>query len=331
MYSNVFFNVSHVASKRLHAELPCIHRLPNNLSHKEVNVNRIKSMALSCSLFLLLTESLVYTKSACIIVHGTWASRESWYQKKGDFFEEIATSLRHLKLVDELVSFTWSGQLGGSNQMRAAEILAEKILEYEFVIIVGHSHGATVGIFASKILAEANTGGNLLGKIRKFYALGVPVDPTGFAYPDMNVVHVFYNLFSFGDMVQTVQGIYGRCFAQHERIANISVMIEDRAPSHANLHHPVIAKSLLKIHEHCAQNNMHNFSKFNFSLPGEIIFLHHDDPKYEIDLYRELALEVNKKLTNMFQPGIEDMTWRGAHHVDISEDTVSGYFDTELL
>jgi len=54
----------------------------------------------------------MYTKSACIIIHGTWAKDESWYQPEGDFFKALQSSALELKIVDEIVPFQWSGKLG---------------------------------------------------------------------------------------------------------------------------------------------------------------------------------------------------------------------------
>lgn len=167
-----------------------------------------------CILFAavsLFTWFAVYTKSACIIIHGTWAQNESWYQCGGDFFHEIEISNQYLNLVDEITSFSWSGKLGYPEQIEAAKKLIQKIFIYDSVVLIGHSHGVTVGILASMFIGKFNSDGKFFQKIKKFYALGVPVDKATEIYPDMSVIGQFYNLFSFGDIIQSVHGLNECC------------------------------------------------------------------------------------------------------------------------
>lgn len=242
----------------------------------------------------LCTRESLYTKSACVVIHGTWAQQSSWYRAGGDFFEAIRNSMRELYIVDELISFSWSGKLGYRSHMQAAYLLAEKIMEYDFVILVAHSHGATVGILASQILAKKVSKGNSLVKISKFYALGVPVDPTGLIYPDMSVIDKFYNLFSFGDLVQPVQGMYQRCFGQHERIANISIVLDGFYPLHTQLHHATIGKYLLKIPDFYMQHGENNFQLFQHQAPAEILFYDSKNPIYGLQSDRDRLLQLDK-------------------------------------
>jgi|GEM_PF-658564 len=247
----------------------------------------------------LYTGGMVYTRSACIVIHGTWAQGAAWYQPGGDFFEAIARSARELNIVDEVVPFSWSGKLGYRSHVQAALLLLKKIMEYDFVILVAHSHGATVGILASKLLAEKISVGNYLPKISRFYALGVPVDPTGVIYPDMLVIENFYNLFSLGDLVQPVQGMYERCFREHERIANIAIMLDDIYPLHTQLHHATIGKYLLKIPDFYMQNDCNNFKIFQHMMPAEIIFYHHQNPTYALQPNRDFLLQLDKAASSL--------------------------------
>ena len=244
---------------------------------------------------ILYAQATMYTKSACVIIHGTWASNESWYMPRGDFFKSVARCAQELKIVDEVIPFSWSGKLGYVSQLEAAQDLAKIVDGYDWVILIGHSHGVTVGILCSMIIGQKNSGVVNSYKIAKFYALGVPVDLTGQIYPDMSVVGKFYNLFSFGDYVQTVNGAHERCFYVHERLVNIAVKIQDDHPSHSQLHHSIIGKDILKIEEYFAHRYLGNFENFCCNFPGEIIFFKHDLPKYNAQHDQQSLLELDKK------------------------------------
>ena len=117
--------------------------------------------------FIILFTKSTWCTSTVIIIHGTWAKNESWYQKEGSFFHEIEVANNYMQVVDEIVSFSWSGKLGYPEQLDAGKKLAEKILEYDFVILIGHSHGVTVGIISSMMLGEKNSNGDKNSKIKK--------------------------------------------------------------------------------------------------------------------------------------------------------------------
>lgn len=251
------------------------------------------TMFFLCTLFASYT---LYTKSACIIIHGTWASGESWYQPQGDFFQSVQRVAQELQIVDEVIPFSWSGKLSYHDQYQAAQSLVLIIELYDFVYLIGHSHGATVGIVASQILGQKNQ--KKYGNIKKFYAIGCPVDLAGEIYPDMYVIEYFYNLFSFGDYIQPANDVYGRCFDFHERIANISVIFEhDTHPTHTQLHHAIIGKELLKIHHYFAEKCLGNFKNFVCAQPAVIQFFEHAVPEYAADNNQKelLALDIKTR------------------------------------
>ncbi len=230
----------------------------------------------------------MYTKSSCVLVHGTWAQDETWYRPGGDFFESIKSCNQELRLVDEVISFSWSGKLGYPAQLQAAQDLAQLIHAYDFTILIAHSHGATVGMMASQIIFANSTNRNNFGKIKKFYALGVPVNES-VVTPAMMVIEKLYNLFSFGDLVQTVNGTCQRVFSEHDRIANISIRFCDLHPSHVQLHHPAFGMYLLKIDRFFAEKNIGSFQNFSFCVPGSISFFSYQAPRYEIE-YDQIKL-----------------------------------------
>lgn len=252
-------------------------------------------------LFILFTQKTLYTKSAGIIIHGTWAKNESWYQAGGDFFHEIEIANNYLKLVDEIASFSWSGKLGYPEQLIAARNLTKKILEYDFVILIGHSHGVTVGILSSMILGKNNSHGNNKSKIKKFYALGVPVDPDSQMYPDMSVIDSFYNLFSFGDIIQRVHGLHERVFVSHERVTNIAIQIDGLHPDHMKLHHPAIGKHLLAIPDLYQAQKIGNWQNFLHNHPAEILFYSYKFPEYRLYHDQAKTLQTDKVSFELLQ------------------------------
>ncbi|MBP6892251.1 hypothetical protein KBB68_01590 [Candidatus Babeliales bacterium] len=242
-------------------------------------------------LILLFVQTLFAT-SACIIIHGTWAQSESWHQPHGDFFKAVYRSAQEIKIVDQVVSFPWSAKLSYHFQMEAAVRLQKLIESYDSVILIGHSHGATVAILTSQLMGQKESN---FFKIKKLYALGVPVDPSMKIYPDMQVIEKFYNLFSFGDMIQPVNGAHDRTFASHERLANISVMLDDQHPSHGQLHDPMIGKDLLKIDEFFVHCKMGNFENFLCNQPGMIRFFKYAAPQYALQHDQTSLLELDKQ------------------------------------
>jgi len=252
-------------------------------------------------LIALSTQNTQYTKSAGIIIHGTWAKNESWYQVGGDFFHEIEIANNYLQLVDEIISFSWSGKLGYPEQLLAAKKLTEKILEYDFVILIGHSHGVTVGILSSMMLGKNNSIGNNNSKIKKFYALGVPVDSESSIYPDMSAIDSFYNLFSFGDIIQRVHGLHERVFMPHERITNIAIQIDDLHPNHSKLHHPVVGKHLLAIPDMYQLQKIGNWQNFLSNHPAEILFYSYKFPEYRLCKNQAKTLETDKVSFELMQ------------------------------
>ncbi len=238
-------------------------------------------------------QGTVYTKSACIIIHGTWAQNESWYRPSGEFFQAVQSSAQELDIVDEVISFTWSGKLGDGAHYQAACDLAYVIMKYDFVILVAHSHGVTIGLISSHILSENISNCVNYEKIDKFYALGAPIHELTVT-PNLNVIKKFYNLFSFGDLVQTINGSCERVFCKKDRLVNISVQLSGLHPSHSQLHHPAIGKDLLKIDEYFAKKQVGGFEKFCFNHPAMICFYPYKLPDYQIQEDQDQLLKSDK-------------------------------------
>lgn len=247
---------------------------------------------------LLLQSVLASSLHVCIVIHGTWANSETWWQPGGDFFESLKKDA--FVFCDDIVAFPWSGRNTSYDRREAAKRLAEVIKLYDQVTIVAHSHGATVGILASRYLAKDYSiyEEEYRFKIANFYALGVPVDQFE-GLPDMNVIERFYNLFSFNDQIQPVFGMFERTFTQHDRIANLSVTIDGKGPNHSQLHDPVIGRDLLKIIDYFFDYTVNNFEAFSFWRPGLVEFYSQEYPGYSYDRDREYLLSCDKDMVEL--------------------------------
>lgn len=226
-----------------------------------------------------------------IIVHGTWSKASSWYAPGGHFFDLIEQ--RAKELGHTAITYTWSGYLDESHRAAAGKSLAKLIRSYpadtEFYIIA-HSHGGNVAILASQELAKIEGNAH---RIQIVYALATPVDPTHYM-PNMDVIDYFYNLFSFKDAVQPVMGFFCRTYPNHERIANIRIMINGKEPYHCEIHHPSLAQWLPRLHEMLTHNECSPL--FAIYTPGLIHFQDNSKPHYMIDIEREQLLAQDTSL-----------------------------------
>jgi hypothetical protein len=255
-------------------------------------------------------------KELYIIVHGTWATHETWAQPGGDFFEALRWSLelesrqlnadtvRRKQLLPCTAAFSWSGKNDHAERQRAAQKLATTLaaLPKDIAItLIAHSHGANVCFLASQLLA--NTGHT----ITTLYALGAPIDRARYQ-PNMSVIGSLYNLFSFGDPVQTVSGCFERVLQPHPRITNIALACNDTRPNHAELHAPLVARWLTIIPKLCNQTvqtglplsaapSNQNSAYTNLSTAyGSLSLFDNKQPLYAINNQIPTLLENEKKL-----------------------------------
>ncbi len=217
------------------------------------------------------------SKPVYILIHGTWAVRQAWHSPEGDFYKRLAQSIEVLN--SDLITFTWSGKPNHDSRHEAGRELARVISRYSDdteINIIAHSHGANVGIIASKHLGMNRK----QKRIKRFYALGVPVDIKWYM-PNMDVIEFFYNFFSLKDRIQPVLGLYSRLFTQHERIANVRLIVDGEEPSHSGIHCPIIGQWIPFIHEHLASYKLGNFKKFCFGNTSCVRFYSNRSPRYE--------------------------------------------------
>lgn len=88
--------------------------------------------------------------------------------------------------------------------------------------------------------------------INKVYLLATPVNYSVYS-PYMRVINYLYNLYSFGDYIQPILGLYERTYIGFERLVNLRVILKgsglfkDDNPTHKQMHDSEIAKSILSI------------------------------------------------------------------------------------
>lgn len=245
---------------------------------------------------LLLSLFLLYFTPSCsktvfIIVHGTWATQAGWYMPGGDFFNAVKNNTE--KEETSVIPYCWSGKNNYKVRIKAAEGLVQLIQSYSpetIIWLITHSHGGNVGIIASQLLTQIAT----THKINIFYALGTPISTSAYQ-PNMDRIEYFYNLFSFEDYIQPVLGFFQREYPPHERIANIRVTINNKEPTHEELHSPLVGQWLPFLHEFLTTST----PSFDFTKPGIIHFADNTKPFYEIDKERKQLLEKDALLTKM--------------------------------
>ena len=231
--------------------------------------------------------------SVFILIHGTWGAECSWYVPNGDFFDALETTVSEKNSV--VVSFRWSGGCGHESRVKAAQSLVKLIRTYDVdtaVFVIAHSHGGTVAILASQLLAQEV--GNK-HHIRALFTLGTPVMSN--YLPNMKTIHYLYNLFSFEDIVQPVLGISSREYPEHKRIANLRVIINGKEPDHAGLHQPIVGKWIAYIHKHFKQYLESRDITTHISEPSVVYFDDNKAPEYMHDIHRDELMERDRQLS----------------------------------
>ena len=259
-------------------------------------------LLLITSLTTVSSDHATESQHVIIIIHGTWAHKKKhahWYNPNGYFFDIIE---RNAPKNTSVISFLWSGDNTTHARDTGGLVLAKLINSYSAettVTIIAHSHGATVGIIASHYLAKDTKNHK---KIRHFYSLGRPVDNT-IHLPNMETIEYFYNFFSYNDAIQPVFGTYEReIHPQHERIANIRMLIDGKAPDHSELHDPCVAEWISNIHTVLA-----SYETFSFFEPGLLHFFSDGPPEYSIDTDRVILRlqdrQSNSKINHAIKTG----------------------------
>ncbi len=227
-----------------------------------------------------LTHQTVY-----VIIHGTWARTSSWHQLGGAFF--VALQKSSTPFHAHVVHIPWSGNADFPSRAQAGKDVARYLQRYDsldHIYLIGHSHGANVGIVACQELERQQAP----QKVEAFFALAVPVNCNHYM-PPMNRINYFYNLFSCNDFVQPVMGIFGRVYPQHERIANIRLCLKNSEPDHTDMRDPLIAHWIPWLHAYAQTNNFDWAQDYYLTLTNS-------EPKIEIDRRRKDILQEDDRL-----------------------------------
>jgi predicted esterase len=98
------------------------------------------------------------SKAEALLVHGTWARLQSWWQPGGDFHSFVRQHVR-TGLYSGPDRFEWSGQYSDPERARAANELEAWVASHSLsgLDVIGHSHGANVAMSATMRGLEAGT------------------------------------------------------------------------------------------------------------------------------------------------------------------------------
>lgn len=212
-----------------------------------------------------------------ILIHGTWGTSTDWYQPGGHFHDMLQVQAERQGA--KVVPFCWSGENSPKVRERAAQALTQLITSYpqnQRIYIVAHSHGGTVAILASELLAKQYP----QYKLDSVYLLGTPA--AAHHVPNMNTINYVYNLFSFQDFVQPIGGACGRVQPNHPRITNMGITINGKEPGHTDMHHYAIGLWLANADKHMHLQNDQGFTDFKWGQPGMLHFFHHQEPEYAL-------------------------------------------------
>lgn len=91
------------------------------------------------------------SEARALLVHGTWARQEPWWQPGGDFHSHVRQHVRG-GLYSSNDRFEWSGLYSHAERTRAADDLSAWVASRSLsgLDVLGHSHGANVAMLATK-------------------------------------------------------------------------------------------------------------------------------------------------------------------------------------
>jgi hypothetical protein len=179
-----------------------------------------------------------------LVIHGTWPKGNWWLP--GSAFVMYLDSVTKNAVYKQTDQFQWSGANSHAVRLQAGELLATWLGFHPNIdTIVAHSHGGSVVFIATGWLiatwrkAPAPT---KLRRIKKVINLGTPAR-TDYP-PDLRVVRLLRNVYSFGDLVQTPIGSAphprgeGRSVSDSFKALNVKVDSPTGGwpPGHSDLH-----------------------------------------------------------------------------------------------
>jgi len=238
----------------------------------------------------LIIFSLIFTASCLtvptkkpheifIIIPGTWALKEKWFKIGGQFFEKLNTTAK--KQNKHAIWFRWLTYNDELSRQKGAQELAHFLscFQYETILhLVAHSHGTNIALGACQLLAKNCP----KRKINTLIALGAPIYEEVYS-PNMQIIKRIYNFYSLNDEIQTIWA-YKRVFKTQEGVFNLRTFIENKEPTHSQMHDPIIAKWLPTL------------IKLNCPKASTIKFYKNKAPKIKSDLNQQQNLEDDRPI-----------------------------------
>ena len=197
-----------------------------------------------CTLLVFFSSLIFAENISYILIHGTWAKNAPWYQEGGDFFDTLSCVIDK---TDEIISFSWSGNCSESDRRIAAitlvQLLREKTLKNKKIVIIAHSHGGNVALHALEYI--------------KYHKIDIFIDflvllgtPIAHNYALEHVsVKLIMNIFSFGDLIQPVFGLFKRTLQKNEQSINLHMILYEKEPKHNQLYTPLFACNITQLYQ----------------------------------------------------------------------------------
>lgn len=167
-----------------------------------------------------------------VIVHGTWASSETWWQPNGDFWRFVDNVYKSKHRGNQLYAgqypYRWSGADHHNARVQAAKEFRDWLQRnpHNHLDVIAHSHGGNVCFLATRLGV----------KIRKLVTLGTPIRLE--YLPDLRNVGELYNVFSTTDYVQMPAGTIPNCRGEGRTLGDSTNVFNYRADNDGHGHNP---------------------------------------------------------------------------------------------
>lgn len=226
-----------------------------------------------------------------IIIHGTFAKNNTWHAEDSEERKILKKRLAEDRSSGEfhIHSFVWSGHNNHKARLSAAKeyiLFLEKILKESkhpsriSFHVIGHSHGATIALLAAQLLVEQKQ--SLC--MAELFCLGIPIHISW--YPDAHKnIKCMYNLFSYGDGIQPLGGVFQRIFPEYFFAYNIQVLYDFSCPSHTEMHEPKLLSHLPNLHKaskHHAKNIILHIKKADNAKSFHLFMAADDDREKDL-------------------------------------------------
>jgi hypothetical protein len=222
--------------------------------------NKNSIVLIACSLLSFSLSAKKPKPSLYILIHGTWASSDRWhrvvrklpmwYQPGNKSFEELKKRSGGM-----IIAHKWSGDNHLSSRIEGAKKLVSLIKKYaatHTIHIIGHSHGGNVALLALDTLARHNQ----FNFVHELILLGTPIYLNWYPH-SLKAAHRIYNIFSYGDVIQPVGGMYERVLPEYEHVFNIQLKVNTNCPMHNQLYKVELIEQVPYFHKFFGEKNVY--------------------------------------------------------------------------